>query len=142
MSQHPIENMMDVTIDKIKALVDANVIIGSPVTAADGTVVLPVSKATFGFASGGSDFPSKTTKDLFGGGGGAGVTIQPVAFLVLRDGEVSVRQLADTSSNVDRALSLVPELVEKVSALLAKNKADKAVQPEAENVPPETGKEQ
>ncbi len=132
MSQHPIENMMDVTIDKIKALVDANVIIGSPVTAADGTVVLPVSKATFGFASGGSDFPSKTAKELFGGGGGAGVTIQPVAFLVLRDGEVSVRQLADTSNNIDRALSLVPELVEKVSALLAKNKAEQ----------PEDGKEQ
>ena len=132
MSQHPIENMMDVTIDKIKALVDANVIIGSPVTAADGTVVLPVSKATFGFASGGSDFPSKTAKGLFGGGGGAGVTIQPVAFLVLRDGEVSVRQLADTSNNIDRALSLVPELVEKVSALLAKNKAEQ----------PEDGKEQ
>jgi len=141
MSQHPIESMMDVTIDKIKALVDANVIIGTPVTSADGTVVLPVSKATFGFASGGSDFPSKTTKDLFGGGGGAGVTIQPVAFLVMKDGEVSVRQLADTSNNIDRALSMVPELVDKVSALLAKNKAEKAAD-KAQEPAPEAGKEQ
>lgn len=121
MSQH-LEGMMDVTLDKIKGMVDANLIIGTPVTSADGTVVLPVSKVTFGFASGGSDFPNKAAKELFGGGGGAGVTIQPVAFLVMRDGEVSVRQLADTTNNLDRALSLVPELVDKVTALLAKGK--------------------
>ena len=126
MSAHPIEGMMDVTMDKIKSMVDANTIIGNPINLADGTLVLPVSKVTFGFASGGSDFPSKTTKELFGGGSGAGVTIQPVGFLVAKDGNVRVMQLADTSNNIDRALSLVPELVDKVTALLQKKPEEKA----------------
>ncbi len=120
MSEHPIEGMMDVTMEKIKSMVDANTIIGNPINLADGTLVLPISKVTFGFASGGSDFPSKTTKELFGGGSGAGVTIQPVGFLVAKDGNVHVTQLADTSNNIDRALSLVPELVDKLTALLQK----------------------
>ena len=68
MSQHPIEGLMDVTLEKIKSMVDSNTIIGNPINMADGTLVLPISKVTFGFASGGADFPSKTTKDLFGGG--------------------------------------------------------------------------
>lgn len=136
MSQHPIEGMMDVTLEKIKSMVDTNAILGSPITMADGTVVLPVSKVTFGFASGGSDFPSKTTKELFGGGGGAGVSIQPVAFLVMKDGAVSVRQLADTSSAVDRAISLVPELVDKVSALVSKKEPED--KPDADAPQPET----
>ena len=87
MSQHPIEGLMDVTLERIKSMVDSNTIIGNPINMADGTLVLPISKVTFGFASGGADFPSKTTKDLFGGGGGAGVSIQPVAFLVVKDGQ-------------------------------------------------------
>ena len=132
MSAHPIEGMMDVTMEKIKSMVDANTIIGNPINLADGTLVLPISKVTFGFASGGSDFPSKTTKELFGGGSGAGVTIQPVGFLVAKDGNVRVMQLADTSNSVDRALSLVPELVDKVTALLQKKPEGQAeAQPEA-----------
>ena len=129
MSAHPIEGMMDVTMEKIKSMVDANTIIGNPINLADGTLVLPISKVTFGFASGGSDFPSKTTKELFGGGSGAGVTIQPVGFLVAKDGNVRVMQMADTSNSVDRALSLVPELVDKVTALVQKKPEE---QPEAQ----------
>ena len=133
MSAHPIEGMMDVTMEKIKSMVDANTIIGNPINLADGTLVLPISKVTFGFASGGSDFPSKTTKELFGGGSGAGVTIQPVGFLVAKDGNVRVMQLADTSNSVDRALSLVPELVDKVTALVQKKPEEQtAEKPEKE----------
>lgn len=133
MSAHPIEGMMDVTMEKIKGMVDANTIIGNPINLADGTLVLPISKVTFGFASGGSDFPSKTTKELFGGGSGAGVSIQPVAFLVAKDGNVRVMQLADTSNSVDRALSLVPELVDKVTALVQKKPEEQGeAQPEQE----------
>ena len=126
MSAQPIEGMMDVTMEKIKSMVDANTIIGDPINLADGTLVLPISKVTYGFASGGSDFPSKTTKELFGGGSGAGVSIQPVGFLVAKEGNVRVMQLADTSNSVDRALSLVPELVDKLTALLQKNPEEKA----------------
>ena len=107
-------------MEKIKSMVDANTIIGNPINLADGTLVLPISKVTFGFASGGSDFPSKTTKELFGGGSGAGISIQPVGFLVAKDGSVRVMQLADTSNSIDRALSMVPELVDKVTALVQK----------------------
>lgn len=124
MSEHPIEGMMDTTMEKIKSMVDANTIIGNPINLADGTLVLPISKVTFGFASGGSDFPSKTTKELFGGGSGAGISIQPVGFLVAKDGFVRVMQLADPSNSVDRALSLVPELVDKVTALVQKKPAE------------------
>ena len=105
------------TLEKIKSMVDSNTIIGNPINMADGTLVLPISKVTFGFASGGADFPSKTTKDLFGGGGGAGVSIQPVAFLVVKDGSVRMLQLADTSNSVDRAIGMLPDMVDKITAL-------------------------
>lgn len=130
MSEHPIEGMMDTTMEKIKSMVDANTIIGNPINLADGTLVLPISKVTFGFASGGSDFPSKTTKELFGGGSGAGVSIQPVGFLVAKEGNVRVMQLADPSNSVDRALSLVPELVDKVTALVQKKPSEPEKAPE------------
>ncbi len=132
MNEHPIEGMVDTTMEKIKSMVDADIIIGNPINLADGTLVLPISKVTFGFASGGSDFPSKTTKELFGGGSGAGVSIQPVGFLVAKDGNVRVMQLADTSNSVDRALSLVPELVDKVTALLQKKPAEQEAAPTKE----------
>ena len=91
-------------------------------TTEDGTTILPVSKVSFGFASAGTDFDGKNAanKDLFGGGSGAGVNIQPVAFLVIKDGCVRTIQLTDGSNSVDRALAMLPELVEKVSALVSK----------------------
>lgn len=124
MSEHPIEGLMDVTLEKIKSMVDSNTIIGNPINMPDGTLILPVSKVSFGFASGGSDFPSKTSKQLFGGGGGAGVSISPIAFLVVRGNSVRMLQLADTSNSVDRAIGMMPEMVDKVADLFGKNKKD------------------
>ena len=129
--EHPIQGLMDVTLDKIKKMVDSNTIIGNPINMADGTLILPISKVTFGFASGGSDFPSKTPRELFGGGSGAGVNIQPVAFLVVKDGCVRTIQLSDGSNTVDRALTMLPELVDKVSALLKKEEKKDAAAPAA-----------
>ena len=123
MSEHPIEGLMDVTLEKIKSMVDSNTIIGNPINMPDGTLILPVSKVSFGFASGGSDFPSKTSKQLFGGGG-AGVSISPIAFLVVRGNSVRMLQLADTSNSVDRAIGMMPEMVDKVADLFGKNKKD------------------
>lgn len=120
MSEHPIQGLMGVTLEKIKNMADANTVIGNPIHMADGTMILPVSKITYGFASGGSDFPSKTQKDLFGGGGGAGVSVIPVAFLVVKEGAVKLIQLSDTSNNVDRAIGLMPEMVDKISDLFQK----------------------
>ena len=124
MAEHPINGLMDVTMEKIRQMVDSNTIIGNPINLADGTTVLPVSKVTFGFASGGSDLPNKAAKDLFGGGSGAGVTIAPVAFLVVQPGgNVRLIQLTDTSNNIDRALSLLPEMMDKITALVKKDQA-------------------
>ena len=124
MSEHPIEGLMDVTLEKIKSMVDSNTTIGNPINMPAGTLILPVSKVSFGFASGGSDFPSKTSKQLFGGGGGAGVSISPIAFLVVRGNSVRMLQLADTSNSVDRAIGMMPEMVDKVADLFGKNKKD------------------
>ncbi len=81
MSEHPIEGLMGVTMQKIKEMVDVNTIIGEPVITPDGTTIIPVSKVSFGFASGGTDLPTSQPKQTFGGGGGAGITLQPLAFL-------------------------------------------------------------
>ena len=110
-------------MDKIRQMVDSNTIVGKPITTDDGTTILPVSKVSFGFASAGTDFDGKNAanKDLFGGGSGAGVNIQPVAFLVVKDGCVRTIQLSDGNNTVDRALTMIPELVEKVSALIKKD---------------------
>ena len=107
--------------------------VGSDLTE-DGTTILPVSKVSFGFASGGTDFDGKNAanKDLFGGGSGAGVNIQPVAFLVVKDGCVRTIQLSDGSNTIDRALTMLPELVDKVSALLKKEEKQGTAAPKAE----------
>lgn len=89
-----------------------------------------MSKVSFGFASAGTDFDGKNAanKDLFGGGAGAGVNIQPVAFLIVKDGCVRTIQLSDGTNTVDRALTMIPELVEKVSALLKKDEVPAAAE--------------
>ena len=133
MAEHPIQGLMNVTMDKIRQMADSNTIIGKPIKTDDGTTILPVSRISFGFASAGTDFDGKNAanKDLFGGGSGAGVNIQPVAFLVVKDGCVRTIQLSDGSNTVDRALTMLPELVDKVSALLKKEAKKDAAAPAA-----------
>ena len=120
---HPINNLMDTTMDKIKEMVDVNTIIGDPITSPDGTIIIPVSKVSYGFASGGSDFPTKKeNKDCFGGGSGAGVTIQPIAFLTVFRGDVKLIPVEKYEGAADRVVGMMPELVDKVSALFKKDK--------------------
>ena len=134
MAEHPIQGFMNVTMDKIRQMADSNTIIGKPIKTDDGTTILPVSRISFGFASAGTDFDGKNAanKDLFGGGSGAGVNIQPVAFLVVKDGCVRTIQLSDGSNTIDRALTMLPELVDKVSALLKKEEKQGTAAPKAE----------
>ena len=133
MAEHPIQGLMNVTMDKIRQMADSNTIIGKPIKTDDGTTILPVSRISFGFASAGTDFDGKNAanKDLFGGGSGAGVNIQPVAFLAVKDGCVRTIQLSDGSNTIDRALTMLPELVDKVSALLKKEEKKGAAAPAA-----------
>lgn len=134
MAEHPIQGLMNVTMDKIRQMADSNTIIGKPIKTDDGTTILPVSRISFGFASAGTDFDGKNAanKDLFGGGSGAGVNIQPVAFLVVKDGCVRTIQLSDGSNTVDRALTMLPELVEKLTTLVKKDGKAPAEEPKAE----------
>lgn len=135
MAEHPIQGLMGVTMDKIREMVDSSMIVGSPITMADGTTILPVSRVTFGFASGGSDFNGKNpaNKDLFGGGSGAGVSVVPMAFLIIQNGNVRTVQLAEPNNTLDRALNMVPELVDKLTSMLnSKEKTDAAPAPKAD----------
>ena len=136
MSEHPIESMMGTTMDKIKEMADVNTVIGDPITTADGTVIIPISKVSYGFASGGSDLPSKSqpNRELFGGGAGAGVTITPVAFLTVSDGNVRLLQLDPFNSSVDRISGMAPGFMDAVTGLLNKNKKQKEAEKAAEAV--------
>ena len=126
MSEKSAGAILSATIEKIRDLVDTSTIIGEPITA-DGTTIIPVSKVTYGFASGGADFPSKSSKDLFGGGGGAGVTITPMAFLVIADGEVTLKHITAYDNAAERVVNLVPEMFDKVTGLVNKSKKNKVV---------------
>ena len=103
-------NMLESTIAKIREMVDSNTVVGQPITTPDGTSLIPVSKVTFGFASGGTD----GTNVRYGAGAGAGVTITPVAFIVVNQGNVRMIYVEPpTNSALDKALDMVPQLVDK-----------------------------
>ena len=114
MSDHPIDGMMNTTLEKIKQMVDVNSIVGDPITAPDGTIIIPISKISYGFASGGSDFPSKvqSTKEFFGGGTGAGISINPIAFLTISNGNVKLLLIDPYNSSADRIVGMVPDVVD------------------------------
>ena len=126
MKDQSASGILATAIDRIKEMVDCQTIIGDTIDAGEGIRIIPISKVTYGFASGGSDFPTKTSKELFGGGGGAGVTISPVAFLVIKDGDVSVKYVSEGAENsAERIISMVPDVVNKVSDVVTKFKSDK-----------------
>lgn len=116
--------ILKTTIEKVRDLVDVSTIIGEPINLPDGLTIIPVSKVTYGFASGGSDFPSKNNVELFGGAGGAGITINPVAFLVIKDGDVTIKHIVSNDNAIERAVSLVPEMFDKVTKLTNKKKEE------------------
>ncbi len=123
MKEQSAAGILGTTIEKIKDMVDSKTIIGDPIDAGQGIKVIPVSKVTYGFASGGSDFPSKSSKELFGGGGGAGVTLTPVAFLVINNGNVTVKYLSEgPETSVERVVGSLPELVDKLADIIDKFK--------------------
>ena len=125
MSEKSANGILSTTIEKVRNLVDVSTIIGEPINLPDGLTIIPISKVTYGFASGGSDFPSKNNVELFGGAGGAGITINPVAFLVIKDGEVSIRHIVSNDNAAERAVTMIPEMFDKVVNVADKFKKDK-----------------
>lgn len=128
------------TIEKVRQLVDVSTIIGEPVVLANDITIIPVSKVTYGFASGGSDFPSKNNAELFGGGGGAGITINPVAFLVVKDGDVSIKHISSGDNAAERIVNMVPDMFDKVTGVIDKFKKPAPADTQADAaVPDEAG---
>ncbi len=119
--QNNIKAIMDVTMEKLRAMVDADVITGTPIVVDDVTLI-PVSRVSFGLATGGSDFPSKNQGQLFGGGGGAGVTVVPIAFMAISGGNVKMLPVYNEITGAEKAISMIPEIMDKAKELLAKKK--------------------
>ncbi|MBQ3093989.1 MAG: GerW family sporulation protein [Clostridia bacterium] len=117
-----VHSLLGVSIDKIKEMVDVNTVVGDPIALPDGMTLIPVSRVAYGFASGGSDLPNKADRDIFGGGSGAGVNVTPVAFLVIKNGDVHMMPVNAQPGSIDRAISMVPEMVDKVTGLFKKDK--------------------
>ena len=119
----PVSDLLGISIEKIKEMADVNAIIGEPIKLPDGTTIIPVSKVSYGFASGGSDLPSKYDKDLFGGGAGAGVSIKPEGFLVIApDGSAKMVTMEGSSDPISNAIEKMPAIIDKVSGFINKKK--------------------
>ena len=130
MNNHPISDLLDATMEKVRQMVDANTIVGRPIETSDGTTLIPISKVSLGFGSGGSDYISRNAKAdapvCFGGGGGAGVTVSPVAFIVVHDGNARVLSVnAPANTTADRLVELLPEVLNRISAAMEKHSKEK-----------------
>ncbi|MDE6518869.1 MAG: sporulation protein YtfJ [Ruminococcus sp.] len=128
-----INELIGVSMEKVKEMADVNSIIGDPITTADGTTVIPISKVCYGFASGGSDLPSKYDKDLFAGGAGAGISIKPEGFLVISpDGTTKMVTVESGNDKINSAINSVPTFIEKIQSIINKKKAGKKNPEESE----------
>ena len=116
MSEGNIQGIMDVTLEKLRAMVDADTIIGTPVKA-DNFTLIPVSRVSFGLATGGSDFPSKSGAQMFGGGSGAGASVVPVAFIAINGDEIKMLPVYNDLNTFDKAINMMPDLIEKAKGL-------------------------
>ena len=127
--QHPIDNMMQTTMESIRGMVDVNTVVGAPVMDQKGTTFIPISKVSFGFVAGGGEYavedgkqkPVPTDIFPFAGGTGAGVSVQPVGFLVVTDKQVKMLP-AQTTGAMERMVELLPQLIEELNAKDEKKK--------------------
>ena len=138
MSEHPIEGLMLTAMNSLQDMVDVNTIIGEPIETSNNMVIIPISKVGFGFAAGGSEFRGETLDEYtkkekeeqvqyrlpFGGGSGAGVSISPIAFLVVTQNNVKLLPV-NHSSAIDKLMDYVPDLMEKVNSYLNKSMQNK-----------------
>lgn len=122
--KHPINDLLATTMEKIRTAVDSNTIVGEPIHA-EGVTLIPVSRLSFGFATGGSDFATKkATAPNFGGGSGAGVKLEPTAFLIVKGDNVRLLPVSPgPETAVERLIDMVPEVIDKVTGIIEKKQA-------------------
>lgn len=138
MSEHPIEALMKTTMESIKEMVDVNTIVGDAVESPDGTVIIPISKVSFGFASGGGEYTNmklkkdefnqeKPVKDNlpFAGGAGAGVSVQPVAFMVVGNGQMKLMSVDQNANLIDNIINSAPKMINSIQSALSKDYSNK-----------------
>lgn len=137
MAEHPIEGLMDTVMNSLREMIDVNTIIGEPIETTNNTLIIPISKVGFGFAAGGSEFSCETVDEYvrkekdeeiqyrlpFGGGSGAGVSINPVAFLIVQNDTVKLLPIQHNNS-IDKLLDYVPDIIEKAKNMMNKNKEE------------------
>lgn len=121
-----LESLVKTAMEKIHEMVDCETVVGKPIVTADGTTIIPISKVSFGFASGGSDLPTKSPKETFGGGSGAGVTISPIAFIAVHNGETKLLQMTTNTPYENAVVNTVPEVVDKVISFIDKKTGNKS----------------
>ena len=121
-----VKDIMDSAMNKMRTLVDVNSVVGTPVVVGDGITIIPVSKISYGFGAGGSDFENKVSSDapFFGGGCGTGVSVSPVGFLSIVNGNVSFLQVESFHGAIDRLIAMSPDLINKISSSFKNKKKD------------------
>lgn len=132
MSVHPIEGLMNTTMNSLKDMIDVNTIVGDPVQSPDGLIIIPISKVSFGFASGGTEFNINKKNDIdiqqdklpFGGGSGAGVSLQPVAFIVVGNNQMKLLPVDENSSALNNLFDFMSKLANDLKETLNKKKND------------------
>lgn len=123
-----LQDLMQTTMNKIHEMVDTNNIVGQPITTPDGVTLIPISRVSFGFGSGGGDYGKNSAKENFGGGSAAGVKIDPVAFLIIKDGTTRVMPVAvPPVSTVDRIVEMAPDIVDRVGKIFGKKEEEEIV---------------
>jgi len=131
MPEHPIEGLMKTAMENIKEMVDVNTVVGDPVESPDGTVIIPISRVSFGFGAGGGEFESSSKEEgsvkdqqapFFGGGSGAGVSVQPVGFLVVGNGQVRLLPV-DSNAIVDRIIEVAPQFISQIQSMFKRNRS-------------------
>ena len=117
-----VKDLVNTAMGNMRELSDADTIIGDPIKLDGDITIIPVSKVSYGFAAGGSDLPSKTNAALFGGGTGGGVTVQPIAFIVVANGDVKLLQINQDKSSAGAVVNMIPQIIDKVQAMVSKDK--------------------
>lgn len=118
-SEKNLESLVDVAMQKLRSIADGETVVGKPIVVGD-TTIIPISSIKVGFATGGSDLPTKNPKDQFGGGTGGGVKIDPIAFITITNGDVKLLQMTVNQSGSNAIINMVPDIVDKITGAINK----------------------